>query len=207
MKQPATKTDLIISMTLAEIFLLILFVVWYSQGAGAGPEWERIAKDRQKQINDLQTELQNHQEKLAQLEKLRKWWLENFGVNPPASITDLAALRPQGIILVSNGTKHSDSNARSSLTPKCSELGLKEVLFASVIRGRDSYDLNGETKTFADLLAAYATDLATARQRDCRYVVIVSYKQDVKTDDFVFSLQHLRSAFYVQLRSESKNEQ
>ncbi len=81
-------------MTLAETFLLILFVVWYSHGAGAGPEWERIAKERQAQINALKSDLQGQKDKVLELERIRDWWRKNFGMNPPASIDELeAALR------------------------------------------------------------------------------------------------------------------
>src|SRR5258708_27322358 len=92
--RPPIKTDLIIGMTLAETFLLILFVVWYSHGAGAGPEWERIAKERQAQINALKSDLQGQKDKVLELERIRDWWRKNFGMNPPASIDELeAALR------------------------------------------------------------------------------------------------------------------
>ena len=85
-------------MTLAEMFLLILFVVWYSQGAGAGPEWERIAKEQQARIEELRKEIQLQQKKVDELERIRDWWHKNFGVNPPTSIAELeTALRtPQG---------------------------------------------------------------------------------------------------------------
>ncbi|SRR6266404_139085 len=92
------KADLIIGMTLAEMFLLILFVVWYSQGAGAGSEWERIAKERQAKVDELQKKVQLQQSKVEELERIRDWWRRNFGVDPPASIAELeTALRtPQG---------------------------------------------------------------------------------------------------------------
>src|SRR5260370_12455187 len=87
--RPPIKTDLIIGMTLAETFLLILFVVWYSHGAGAGPEWERIAKERQAQINALKSDLQGQKDKVLELERIRAWWRKNFGITPPTCIHDL----------------------------------------------------------------------------------------------------------------------
>src|SRR5258708_36866145 len=92
--RPPIKTDLIIGMTLAETFLLILFVVWYSHGAGAGPEWERIAKERQAQINALKSDLQGQKDKVFELERIRDWGRKNFGMNPPASIEELEASLP-----------------------------------------------------------------------------------------------------------------
>src|SRR5438270_4002358 len=99
MRTPAPiKTDLIIGMTLAEMFLLILFVVWYSQGAGAGPEWEKIAKQREAEIQDLKAELQSQKEKVLELERIREWWRKNFRTDPPASMEEVElALRTNGM--------------------------------------------------------------------------------------------------------------
>jgi hypothetical protein len=177
-------------MTLAEIFLLILFVVWYSQGAGAGPEWERIARDRQLKIDTLNSQIEAQNHKIEELEKIRDWWRKNFGVNPPASMEELVALQPKGLIIKANGG--------SNLTPKCSELGLKEVLFSTVIRGSDLYELNGIDKSFEEVLAAYAPALCESREKKCRYV-INAYPGVKTTDDFVLAFRRLRSAFYVQL--------
>lgn len=202
MRRPEpTKTDLIIGMTLAETFLLILFVVWYSQGAGAGPSWEKIAQEREAKINDLNAELQRQKEKVLELEKIRDWWRKNFGTNPPLSMDELqVALGPKGLTISKmdqpTGTKGA---GRSNLTPKCSEKGLKEVLFATVIRGRDLYAINGADKKFDELLNSYESELREARTVDCKYSVDVSYQSDVRTDDFVFALRRLRTVFYVQL--------
>lgn len=193
------KTDLIIGMTLAETFLLILFVVWYSHGAGAGPEWEKIARRRQAQIDDLHAELQQQKEKLLELERVRDWWRKNFGTNPPSSIDELqVALQPQGLT-ITKVDQDAKSSGRSNLTPKCSELGLKDILFTAVIRGRESYEVNGREENFQELLGAYDPDLQKAHTQQCKYSVNVSYARDVTTDDFVFALRRLRSAFYVQL--------
>ena len=66
------KTDIVIGMTLAEIFLLILFVVWYRQGAGSGPDWEKIAKQRQEQVEHLQAQLQDKEGRIQELEKSKR---------------------------------------------------------------------------------------------------------------------------------------
>jgi hypothetical protein len=202
MRRPEpTKTDLIIGMTLAETFLLILFVVWYSQGAGAGPSWEKIAKAREAQINDLKAQLQQQQDKVLELEKIRDWWRKNFGTNPPLSMDELqVALGPKGLTIIKTDQQAATKGAgRSNLTPKCSEKGLKDVLFTTVIRGRDLYGINGPDKKFDELLTAYEPELREARTRDCKYSVDVSYQSDVRTDDFVFALRRLRTVFYVQL--------
>jgi hypothetical protein len=193
----ATKTDLIIGMTLAETFLLILLVVWYSLGTGAGPDWERIANDRQVEIDNLKAALQEQKEKLTELESKLDWWRKNFGTDPPGSIEQLqAVLRPHGLTV----TKLDNKSGRSNLTPTCSELGLKEVLFSTVILGRDSFQVDATPKKFQELLSAYESDLRVAQMRDCRYLINVSYDEHVATNDYVIALRQLRSRFYTQLR-------
>jgi hypothetical protein len=90
MERTPVKTDLIIGMTLAEIFLLLLFVVWYSQGAGSGPEWKKIAESRQLEVASLKAALSKAQQDVAKLERIREFWRSNFGVDPPASAAELA---------------------------------------------------------------------------------------------------------------------
>ena len=202
MRLPAPiKTDLIIGMTLAEMFLLILFVVWYSQGAGAGPEWEKIAKQREAEIQDLKAELQSQKEKVLELERIREWWRKNFRTDPPASMEEVEfAFRTNGMSITRVEATTAKTAGRSNLTPKCSELGLKDVLFGTVIRGADLYEVGGQTKNFDQLLSAYDPDLHAAHAQDCRYLVKVSFKPDVATDDFVMAFRRLRTVFYVQLQ-------
>src|SRR5690348_11474543 len=118
------KTDLIIGMTLAETFLLILFVVWSSQGAGAGPDWKKIAESSEAEINDLKAQLQKEKNKAAELERVRDWWRTHFNTTLPASMEELEA---EGLRITRVDPKTTDKRVgRSNLTPKCSELGLKE---------------------------------------------------------------------------------
>ena len=194
--QNPLKTELIIGMTLAETFLLILFVVWYSQG----PESERLTKQREFQIQELQKEVRDKEEEILQLERIRDFWRNNYGVSAPTSFDELqVALQPQGLTITKVNEATLRNAARSNLTPKCSELGLRDLLFSTVIRGRESYEINGETKNFQELLTAYNPDLQEAERRQCKYLVNVSYQPNVTTDEFVFALRRLRTEFYVQL--------
>ncbi len=186
------KTDLIIGMTLAEMFLLILFVVWYSQGASAGPDWKRLAVQRAARIQQLQADLMAEKEKVLELERIRDWWRENFSTNPPESMDQIEiALATKGIAVTKSG--------RSNLTPTCAERGLKDVLFSTVIRGRDLYEVNGQNKNFNELLSAYAPELHAANAQECKYSINVSYHRDVGTEDFVVALRRLRTRFYARL--------
>jgi hypothetical protein len=147
------KTDLIIGMTLAEIFLLILFVVWYSHGAGAGPEWERIAKERQTEINKLKNDLQEQKDKVLELERISEWWRKNFGVNPPASTSELEdALRtPQG------------QTVRQDLArdlPRCDQDNI--LVEASVIHGTTEVRVRDEVRLIQNSLHSSETKLPAA---------------------------------------------
>jgi hypothetical protein len=195
------KTDLVIGMTLAETFLLILLVVWYSHGPGAGLDWKKRADDRADQINKLNAELQLQKDKRLQLERIFDWWVKNFPTSPPGSMDELqGALRSRGFVItkVDQGVNGAKPGGRSNLTPSCSELHLKGILFNTVISGRDSYEVNGQKLNFQDLLNAYQADLREANE-NCKFSINVSYQQDVRTDDFVFALTQLRRKFYVQL--------
>jgi hypothetical protein len=88
------KTELVIGMTLAETFLLILFVVWYAQakkGAVGQPNWQTIAEQREKEANLLRAELARQKQVIQELEKALEYWRTNWGVSPPSSTEELRA--------------------------------------------------------------------------------------------------------------------
>ena len=203
-KAAPIKTDLIIGMTLAETFLLILFIVWYSQGAGAGPDWQSIAEGREKQIKDLKHALQIQTDEARKWKKLVEWWRTIIPTSPPGSMEELdVALHSVGFAItkVEKAAKGTGLGGRSNLTPPCSELHLKERLLETVIviRGRDSYEVNAQEMNFQELLSSYKADLNKASDK-CRYLITVSFSPDVRTDDYVFALKQLRSTFYAQLQ-------
>ena len=68
------RTDLIIGMTLAELFLLILFVLWCSHEPGSGPEWKKIAEDQQHEIENLRSERDADKACIAELEEIEDFW-------------------------------------------------------------------------------------------------------------------------------------
>lgn len=192
------KTDLIIGMTLAETFLLILFVVWYSQGASAGPDWKKMLEKREAEIDDLKAQLQLEREKAVELQRIREWWRKNFNVSIPASMEELQA---EGLTITKVDPKATGKRVgRSNLTPKCSELGLKEMLFETVIRGPDLYEINGQSKNFEELQSAYEPELRGARTQGCMYLINASPGKGVALDGFVAGFRRLRTVFYVQLK-------
>ena len=128
------RTDLIIGMTLAEVFLLILFVVWYSQGAGSGPDWKHIAELRQQQIEKLQSDLLQAKHDVAELERIRNWWRSNFGIDPPASSAEFEAVRNTPA-----GQKFKQELARGF--PKCEDNNV--LANVSMLNGVIRLDVSG----------------------------------------------------------------
>ncbi len=93
------RSDLVISMTLAETFLLLVFVVWYGEVAagkdtGTLPDWQKVAGQRQKEIDRLKADIEREKSARALGEAALKWWQDNFRIGPPVSAEELVeALR------------------------------------------------------------------------------------------------------------------
>jgi len=135
-KQAPLKTDLVISMTLAETFLLLLFVVWYSVTPSAAenrPEiWKALAEERQQKIQQLQKQVAEQDRKVAELDAKIKWWRENFNADPPQSLAGLVEVlsSPQGkAVLFDVGRGY----------PRCEDENI--LVHASVVRGAMSMEL------------------------------------------------------------------
>jgi hypothetical protein len=76
------RTDLIISMTLAEIFLLLLFVVWYGHTAIIRHDPEARIKEQlarlERENERLSRELKQANEQITDLKTRLDWWHKNF---------------------------------------------------------------------------------------------------------------------------------
>jgi hypothetical protein len=90
----SARTDLVISMTLAEIFLLLLFVVWWGvvpHGVEPTPEHLQIVQlrseieDLRRQICDITSQRDTFKTKADDLERQMEWFKANYGMPPPSS--------------------------------------------------------------------------------------------------------------------------
>ena len=124
------RTDLVIAMTLAETFLLLLFVVWYSvtvAGRDNSPDiWKALAEARQKEIDRLHDRLNEQIRKVAELEARVRWWRANFNSDPPRSLPELIDIlrSPQGkVVMTAVGRGYPPCEKENVLTQ------------ASVVRG------------------------------------------------------------------------
>jgi hypothetical protein len=94
------RTSLIISMTLAETFLLLLFVVWYGYTSILGnldsnarikEQLERFIKENKQ----LKNEINQTQEQIAALKRRLDLWHRITGFDNPPSISELTEWRKE----------------------------------------------------------------------------------------------------------------
>jgi hypothetical protein len=116
-------------MTLAEIFLLILFVIWHGYSNILGnPDENALLKE---QLNRLQNEnagiskeLKQAQNEIADLQRRLDWWREWTGIeNPPSTPQEVKVLK--------------EKLCRSN--PKCEENNV--LIQATVVKGQISMEL------------------------------------------------------------------
>jgi hypothetical protein len=122
------RTDLVISMTLAEIFLLILFVIWYGYSNVLGmPDENALLKEQlnrfQNENERISKELKQAQNEIADLQRRLDIWRNLTGFDDPPSSTKFQEWVKEA--------------CRSN--PKCEENNV--LVHATVIRGQISMKL------------------------------------------------------------------
>jgi hypothetical protein len=150
--QSPLKTDLVIAMTLAETFLLLLFVTSYSvvQSAGDKPPeiWRALADECQQKLRQRESELSDRERAIATLEHKLTWWRDNFNVDAPQSVPELVAILggPQGrAVLTDVGRGY----------PRCETENV--LAQASVVRGTVSVQLLSQSPRLKAWSALSAT--------------------------------------------------
>ncbi len=88
-EQRRERRELVVSVTLAETFLLLVFLVWYVSPQGELPDWKSVAAEKQKRVEELERESKRLREEIDRLQKINQWWKDNFGVDCPASYEEL----------------------------------------------------------------------------------------------------------------------
>lgn len=132
------RTDLVINMTLAEIFLLLLFVVWYGHTSIIGPPDElarlkeqvaRLEKENQTLTNDLR----DARNQISDLKERLDWWRREF-----PTIVDLELKTPLGV-----ASKEAGRGFR-----RCQDDNV--LIHASMIRGRLSIIWVADSPSLSD---------------------------------------------------------
>lgn len=132
------RTDLVINMTLAETFLLLLFVVWYGHTRIENPDPSAHLKERiaslEKDNERLKGELKQAHDRIADLKRRLDWWRDVFpGVD---EFTSPGVARQQA----SRGHR------------KCDEQN-NVLVHASVVRGQFSVEWLTENPKLSKWLA------------------------------------------------------
>lgn len=102
MQSNRPRSDLVVSMTIAEMFLLLVFMVWYvstSENNSPGQIGVLQAENaRLKQENDsLERAFRRLKAEKDEFEKALKFWQTRFGIYPPATEVELQnAMREMG---------------------------------------------------------------------------------------------------------------
>lgn len=120
------RTDLVINMTLAEIFLLLLFVVWYGHTPIMGPgEIARLKEqvDRlEKENQTLKNNLRDAKDEISDLKQRLEWWRRVF---PTIDTT-----------IEGKGTPEEVRSDAGRGFRRCQDINV--LIRASVIRGQQS---------------------------------------------------------------------
>jgi hypothetical protein len=94
-QRTATSSDLVIAMTLAELFLLMLFIVWSGSVEGLQGDqldWKSVAEERDHRIKEIEEELARQRTQIADLERRLAFWRTYFGVDAPRTVNELIAI-------------------------------------------------------------------------------------------------------------------
>lgn len=174
---PSSRTDLLIGITLAELFLLVLFIVWYTQGAGMGGNWQKLAEERRLKLIEREAKIAQLEASLKRSEELRRWWQQNYGIDPPANANELQDFLtgPAAAILradIGRGYR------------RCSEQNL--IIAAKVVDGNISVEVVGKAEPLSSGTAPRIPPIGT-RLTDSGSVTdllssIRSYYQQVESN-------------------------
>ena len=87
-------------------------------------------------------------------------------------------------------------NLRSAAVPSCAEINKADWLFTTIIRGSDTYDIDGVSYSIGNILATYSKELSDARQNGCRHRIKVYYGAGVSLDEYDSALRKIEVYFY-----------
>jgi hypothetical protein len=161
------KSD-IISMTMTELFLMLLFLTIVIT---------QIVPPGNKNSTQLERKLKISSQKLDNLER-EKQWLER----------KLAELK---------GTK-KEKKLKSKQKPSCIEAGLSEGFLASVIiEDKKRYRINQQTYDMAALKHHFSKALKNANTFGCVHSVKVIHQSEINLKDYLSSLKKLERLFYI----------
>lgn len=87
---------------------------------------------------------------------------------------------------------------RSRAFPSCAETGkVQGWLFTATVRGRDTYDIDGNVFTVSDLTTAYSRQLREASESSCRQRIRLYVGDGVSGEEYEYAMRQLAQHFYI----------
>jgi hypothetical protein len=161
------KSD-IISMTMTELFLMLLFLTIVIT---------QIVPPVSKNSTLLERKLKISNQKLDNLEREKR----------------LLEKQLAGI----NG-KQKNKKLKSKQKPSCIEAGLSEGFLTSmIIEGKNQYRINQQTYKMAALKNYFSKVLKKANTFGCVHSVKVIHQSEINLNDYLSSLKKLERLFYI----------
>jgi len=163
----------IVGLTLAEVALTLLYAIvglWLPARTG-GDETQALRERGvalQGEIRKLERTVGDQEEKLAEKQR---------------TIDQFSAPRP---------------GCRSRAAPSCAETGFSpRLLFTTVIRGSDSYEVAGRIVSVREILTAFEPEIAAAKQAECVHRIGVAVSRDLGGVDYDAALRRMEQYFYL----------
>ncbi len=87
---------------------------------------------------------------------------------------------------------------RSSAFPSCAEVGKAQGwLFTATVRGRDTYDIGGDSLALASLLTLYSKQLRESDEGECRQRIRLYVGKGVSGAEYEYAMRRLGQYFYI----------
>ena len=208
MKRARSTSDLVIGMTLAEIFLLLLIVGWYgsrleTEAKGAGPErpYAEIARELEaakKQLESSLIEAEAQRRRNDQMQRILDWIAKTINFGAPIDSVDTAG---KAIERARNEARRGKPSCQSSnvIVDVVSDNDvLKVTLLQSFPGSSGSYNRGlvigsaSELDRFLSFVESYYTQKSGDGQ-DCRFDYSASWRTD---SDYRTVRQTFESYFY-----------
>jgi hypothetical protein len=158
----------IISMTMTELFLMLLFLTIVIT---------QVFQPGSKNATQLEHKLKITSQKMDKLEQDKRW-LEKR----------LAALNHN----------QKDKKLKSKQKPSCIEVGASNGFLASVvIENKNLFRIRQQTYNMTTLKNYFSEDLATARKMGCVHSLKIIHHAEINLKDYLSSLKKLERLFYI----------
>jgi hypothetical protein len=194
-----SKGELVISMTLAETFLLLVFMIWYSIRPMMPTAPPTSVEILQKENQDLKQRISAQEAELADIRKRLEWWRNRFDQPVPGSEDELKKLlfeagrgkpkcQDDNVLLAISLT-----NGAGSLKVLADNPTLRSSLLTQHIDFRVGTTLSNTAEVDAVLREVQAFRKGPERNGDCRFDYHFTY---ATFEDYYVGRERFEKYFY-----------